>query len=508
MDIIELIKKRVAFGLDHREKDLWLEEEIQSNKDRFEVILPENALDRYHGPDADNLIYLSECYGVAGMFELGNVLPNTNAKMILYIFSKKQNESPETFTIGAYYNTMRSLRMQDISNIDYNKLYPFYFYNYIHIIEECQNNSDLTDQEPFFCFNVVDKTKFIPNVYSPRRYTKKVFEIENKLRNEKTLLLSDIADIIRPRPSEDRTHTVKVLTPNAWVYPFQYERLQENRSTDAPIRHGDILFRDFDHMYLVNEELKEEVHINPNFYIIRTISISPYYLYLYLQTETAKTIMQSLSMGSVLSRIRRQDMMNIPVIKPQNDEKYYQKQFELQISSPKNISDFYASEKKIDSCETIADILEQELLDNMQMCKVKTLGEFLKEDLRELNACYRTKAYKATLIMAGSILEAILIDWLSEIKGINYFEEDYIIVKNGRTKKADLIDYIKEIEIISKPKWMKASEAHMIRQKRNLVHAKLCMSSDTEINFATCNEVIQYLKEVIETRGVSQSTFS
>lgn len=66
-------------------------------------------------------------------------------------------------------------------------------------------------------------------------------------------------------------------------------------------------------------------------------------------------------------------------------------------------------------------------------------------------------------------------------------QEDYMITdRNGRTKRADLIDYINEI-----------------KGKRNLVYAKLCLKSD-EINEAVCREVIGYLEDVIKTRGVEQ----
>lgn len=65
---------------------------------------------------------------------------------------------------------------------------------------------------------------------------------------------------------------------------------------------------------------------------------------------------------------------------------------------------------------------------------VKSLT-FITDDIKELNACYRAKAYKATLILAGSILEAVLIDWLSEINQADYFTNDYIVTdRNGRSK--------------------------------------------------------------------------
>jgi len=107
-----------------------------------------------------------------------------------------------------------------------------------------------------------------------------------------------------------------------------------------------------------------------------------------------------------------------------------------------------------------------------------------------------------SLILAGSILEAVLIDWLSEIKGVDFFKKTYMVKDDkGKDKPADLNDYINEIKYIERPHWMEeANKAHAIRKKRNLVHAKLCMKSN-EINEEVCREVIGYLKDVLKTRG-------
>ena len=140
---------------------------------------------------------------------------------------------------------------------------------------------------------------------------------------------------------------------------------------------------------------------------------------------------------------------------------------------------------------------------------VKSINSFLRlsnkqrynafhGDLLELDKCFNAKAYKATLILAGSILEAFLIDWLSEIDGIDYFENPYI--KNGKQKDT-LYEYIKSIEEINHPDWMKESEkALVIKDKRNLVHAKLCLNSNVSIDEKICREVITYLKEIIDAR--------
>ncbi len=135
------------------------------------------------------------------------------------------------------------------------------------------------------------------------------------------------------------------------------------------------------------------------------------------------------------------------------------------------------------------------------------LCDSMKEDVDELDTCYSSGAYKATLILAGSALEAFLLDWLSEIDGKNYFEEPYKI----RVQKADgtyrwekkdqLNVYIDQIKELERPDWMESSEkAHFIRKSRNSVHAKVCLKREIDINKETCRKVITYLKEIVDTR--------
>ena len=68
----------------------------------------------------------------------------------------------------------------------------------------------------------------------------------------------------------------------------------------------------------------------------------------------------------------------------------------------------------------------------------KWLRSFLRADIKELNTCYSNGAYKAAIILAGSILEAVLIDWFSEIKHTNYFRVVCKLIdrESGKSRKA------------------------------------------------------------------------
>lgn len=112
--------------------------------------------------------------------------------------------------------------------------------------------------------------------------------------------------------------------------------------------------------------------------------------------------------------------------------------------------------------------------------------------------------YSATIVM-GSVLEAFLIDWLSELDGKNYFEEDYLVTdkRHKYQRRADLMDYIDIIQN-RRPDWIDgAKKATEIRKKRNLVHAKLYIA-EGEITQEICYEMLRNLEVIINNRWPKQ----
>lgn len=108
--------------------------------------------------------------------------------------------------------------------------------------------------------------------------------------------------------------------------------------------------------------------------------------------------------------------------------------------------------------------------------------------------------YSATIVM-GSVLEAFLIDWLSEIDGKDYSSEDYMIFdkRHNLVRRADLKDYIDEIQK-KRPDWIDgAKKATEIRKKRNRIHYKLYIE-EGEISQELCYEMLQNLEAIINNR--------
>lgn len=346
----------------------------------------------------------------------------------------------------------------------------------------------------------------------------------NLMKKEQTVKLSDVAEILSPKPIEGEL--VKVLRTSDMSYPLNYDKIKVNTPTTVKLKKGDIVFPIIGkpNLYLYYEPDEIEIYAGKNYVVARYTNIQPEYLYLYLKSEVAEIIMDTLMVGGVIPHMTKRDIINLPVIQPkksspnyvssflsviQNDRKQYlpnENAISQMMRNKEKLSDISSKdvEKKPESIE---EILNMELADNVKIQNEEKLRSFLHDDVKELNACFNSKAWKATLIMAGSILEAVLIDWLSEIKGVDYFNIDYMVTdkKFGSQKRADLIDYIDKIKYIERPNWMReAEEAHEIIKKRNLVHAKLGINS-SDINEEKCRrQVIVYLTDILRTRGVEE----
>lgn len=149
-------------------------------------------------------------------------------------------------------------------------------------------------------------------------------------------------------------------------------------------------------------------------------------------------------------------------------------------------------------------------LTNIKYALQNRTGEYAKamyEDIQEIIRCYKSGTYKATIIMSGAVLEAFLLDWLSENDGVDYFVEPFLkeeVGENGLVfyrATSNLNDYINAIAAIEAPEWMEEKEkAHRIRKSRNVVHMKAFLKEEKDINEETCKDVIGYLQDIINKR--------
>ncbi len=162
-----------------------------------------------------------------------------------------------------------------------------------------------------------------------------------------------------------------------------------------------------------------------------------------------------------------------------SDNNYYKDRYNLINSKSSYI------QKQLDSFEDVA-------------IYNKNAFELIRNDYNEILQCYKIGAYKAATFLAGSVLEALLIDWHSYLDKKNYFNEKYKSKTKKHKNMPNLEDYIKDLKA-KKPDWNFEGKCHTIQHKRNLIHAKLYIAND-EINARTCWETIDLLDQVIKSR--------
>ena len=356
-------------------------------------------------------------------------------------------------------------------------------------------------------FYSVPVTEMVPGRYSPSFYTPDNRRIRRELAQAKTVPLEDIAEVFVPRKLKGGEPHSLLLRPKDVRFPVDFSNLDRGEPTTVCLEVGDVVLCTVggDNRSIVFDlETDEKAYASTSTAVIRAHGISPEYLCFYLSSEIAKVTLSTLGSGIVLKQLRLSSLRTFPVVLPVMDSQYYLTEYA--ILAGRVLRDYRDLEQlKQGKPEAIEAILDTEIASRIDAYYENQLREFLTSDITELNTCFRHGAYKAAIILAGSILEAVLIDWLSEIKHVNYFEEDYYVRdhRTGRTKRADLLDYINEIKFLERPRWAKEADmAHTIRRKRNLIHAKLCIDSD-EVNEKTARMVIDYLDKVLRTRGAN-----
>ena len=492
----------------------WLTEMIECNEDDVWLIIPEHYFGSSFWKSIVDKVRIK--YNIEAMLKLRNIFVNTNVDMMMIHLTKSKvvNVRMSLFKGKTFESSRNRLEKRDEFFIatEFTEEYQ----EYINTLEGWIENGIIPENGDKTEFNIIDEINIDNEHLYPKFYSDKAIEVRRLIDNEEIVLLESVADIIKPRKREGKG---KCVSFKDLKYPFNINYVEESDISDVILQKGDIIIPivnvGFNSSFLFPGS-EVDVYAAPNMFVLRCNDILPEYLYLYMSSETAEVIFDSCSVGVGIKRLSFKTIKEFPIIKPSLEDQKYIDDFNFITSIGKRVYNQDQSVKlqeylkileeyrdKIKEPEKVEDILNIELAATIKMHNETQLRSFLVDDLKELNTCFSGGAYKATLILAGSILEAVLIDWLSEIDGVDYFENDYIVTdRNGRSKRADLIDYINEIKYIERPRWMEeATKAHEIRKKRNLVHARLCINSD-EVNERVCREVIGYLEDVLRTRGV------
>ena len=449
---------------------------------------------------------LEKTYNMVGVFGVGDILaPVTAVKFTLYVFSKTM---PQKIWFGELLQNKHAFKSRllpadvykytGILTLEFGELEP-YFEKYLESIDRAIRDSKKDDyiHESYRLFGV-DASR-LEGRTSIDYYKPELIEAEAKLAHEDVARLGDIADIIRPNESMPENEVYSVSLKDA-AYPLKSDMLKPVRRTARIgfVRRGDIVTNTFLGSAFLNLTKRSDIAITYTQLIIRLKDdrFTPAYLAVYLNSERMKAYFLRRSRGAALSQLSIEDLKKFEVVVPNQ-----------QTSDAANdllgsLNDFDNEKSKLRAINktlfkdvsTLSKPLQNELLADLQrqlqVSKNVLVRDLFDVDLREIEKCYKAGAYKGCLALCGSLLEALVLDWLSEIENRDYFADSQI------TELRHLITRLREAEVITIHEQQYANE---IRKRRNLIHPKNYLEN-TPLHKSICEEVMSKLKPLVKKR--------
>lgn len=268
---------------------------------------------------------------------------------------------------------------------------------YSNEIDQVMNLYSSRQERKDICYRIsykdIEKAGFI---LSTESYIDKR-KVERILKKEQMVSLLSVADAIKPEKIDEEG---LILTAKASTYPMNYDELEKGKISNVKLEKGDIVFRAsmLNMIYLVDEEPEMDVYASTNDLVIRPTRIQSEYLFFFFKSEIGKRIFELLCpsiVGRTRIRMSALDKLDVPMPKKNPDE--YRRIFEVENHLKIDISAYNAlisnREKYVDS-DSVEDILNQELAQNIKTCKTEAMKSFLSDDIKELNLCFNAKAYK------------------------------------------------------------------------------------------------------------------
>lgn len=503
IDIQRLLDKRKQFPvsrLKHSESD-YINACLSEESELAGLILPQMFLYSVKEQDLKNKIFKQ--WKILGLFDLAEIWkPITGIKFVLLVLQKTESEyiqlseykSKDTFT-----GEISNRRIGIIGDQQITSSYQ----EYLNKLEEIINTKlfEEVSQDNYriwkLKYSEVDINNLSLNYYNPD--TRDVLDLINQ---EKTKPLKEIAEILRPRKLQDTKGSV--VKTKDFEYPLKVKELKEEEQTTIQLQKGDILFSDSfsgqKKFHLISETNNTPLFASTFLVVIRPKSeeITPEYLFLYLQSETAIKYIRLFQRGTFFPLISSKNLQNLPVILP---DKLTQKKSESIFKTlflKEKVNLVQAINRELFDTTTPDKPFQKEFvleeLEQLRMFKREVIEKIIQGDLKELNTCIEKKLYKSFLILSGSILEAFLLDWMSEIEKKDYFSPDTEDFTLGKLiwKLKKVHAQVFDIDLIHR--------ADKIREKRNFVHPKEYFNTIEKLDDAMCYEVIEDLKAIFTKR--------
>lgn len=475
--------------------------ELQSSSDLLFLLLTGSHLDRPQLKEVRE--QLKRSYHMVGVFGVGDILnPVTGVNFTLYVFSRSQ---PNKVWFGELLKNKHPFKHRKapdmhmgIIEVPFGELEP-YFNKYLDSIDLAVHGDKKDDyiHDVYRVFGVSrDK---LENRTDINYYRPELIEAETKLAHEEMVRLGDIAEIIAPRESTEGRELYSVSLKDA-KYPLKPDALVPVRESAriAFVKRYDVITNTFLGSAFLNLTKRPDLVIANTQIIIRVHDkrFSPAYVATYLNSSRMKTYFERHKRGTIIQQIKTRDLLEFEIVLPSKQTNESAQSFlesltnyDGEKSKLQAINKLLFSESATPS-RPLQNELLSEIHEELQLTKNNLVRELFESDLHEIETCYKAGAYKGCLALCGSLLETLVLDWLSEIDNKDYFVIPEI------TELRQLISKLHEAEAITVQEQQFANE---IRKRRNLIHPKNYIEN-TPLHKEVCEEVMHKLKPLVQKR--------
>lgn len=500
IELDKIIEKREKYEIMLAGKDLLVKAIVEKKYKYDWALLLISDLQRYR----DEI--LEEQY-IDVIVQIPSPFRETSVNFYLIHFNKNK---PSKFMTGIF-NESVCYRRRYYCNSKKINLQGEYTEDFLNLIENL--NYFLEDKKvKREDLNICEFDEFNKEILTPWYYTKQAVSARKSLENSDYKLLSEYADVLEKQEYKDIV--VKYMNSQDMKYPFEYNKLKKEKIQRAlKLRKGDIvclLIGDNPKFYLYNEEY-DDVYVKLGNYCVLRTKDKKYTSYLvnYLNDEKARIYFSFMKKGVCIQYLSKNDLKNLKVIVPNDRMVSLADEVQNYLMNRKTISQSKINEiiRKSSSIKYEKEnqrIIGNDIIGALASIKIEELKKIIIKDMEETELCLEVGAYKAVIILCGSILESVLLDWLSEYENTSNILN---VGKNEKGRDLELKKIIDKLKEKVKPRWYEYKKANYIRRKRNMVHPKEYIKNNKVFNYDECREIIDNLKDVIESREKRRGNF-
>ena len=380
------------------------------------------------------------------------------------------------------------------------------------------------------CVYEVSYLELNPNFMLPLYYMREYVSIRESFKKQNVVRLKDLVEFYVGAKNESNSQNlgepVRLVHGGNCCDDFDAQNVSLTKypyysSNPIEIHAGDLLLNTAlmksritqRYCFVVKGPLKEKLYLGEHVLGMRLKSnlVTLEYLYLYFRSDMVQmTLALFRNWGERLDMY--QTIANIPVILPKSDIPMSDDEKQVEVykklfgalygtESEKGEIDRYALVRGAGSREEINNIIYEEYRKKVQKLQNDDVSYYITENKKELDITKDNKAYKASVVLAGSILETFLIDWVSAIEEKDLFKKSYNS-DGTQMRLNEAIDYLtsyysKKLNLT----WKEKELAEKIMKLRNNIHPSVYMRKKIDIGPHDCSNVCRWLDEILRSRG-------